>query len=108
MLATRSTSEQRQKTQTFQQTTLRQDQIDYHKCDLCNRLFSRYHNAYKQHVPFCEAQSQAVRDEEAHVLVERYTPTPEPYTQVSSSEDIECELGDGSDIATTDPGVPIF
>ena len=108
MPATRSATERRRKTQTFRKTTLCQDRIDYYKCGSCNRLLSCYHNAYKRHVPFCEARSQAVRDEEAHLLMERYTPTPEPYTQASSSEDSECKLGDGSDMAVTDPGVPIL
>ena len=34
-----------------------------------------------------------MRNQEARVLAERDTPTPEPYTPISSSEEIESELG---------------
>ena len=34
-----------------------------------------------------------MRNEEARVLAERDTPTPEPYTPISSGEEIESELG---------------
>ena len=50
-----------------------------------------------------------MRDEEAQILEERYTPTPEPYTQISSSTEIEFRPGAESDGgAVVDHGMPFF
>ena len=94
MPATRSTTKPQRKTQSFRQASAHQDRDDYHQCSLCGDLFSHYHNAYKRHFRLCEARSQRLRDEEAQTLIERYTPTPEPYTP-APSEDTQFELGAG-------------
>ena len=107
MPATRSTTKRQRKTQNFRQNVVRQDRGDYYQCNLCGGLFSRYHNAHKRHIQLCEVRNQRQRDEEAQMLTERYTPTPEPYTHVSSSEDIE--FGGEFDMGVAmDHGVPIF
>lgn len=109
MPATRSTTRQQRKTQNFRQNIARQDRGDYYKCNSCGNLFSRYHNAHKRHVCVCEAQGQRLRVEEAQMWKERHTPTPEPYTHVSDSEDIEFGLGAGFAMEVAmDHGVPIF
>ena len=93
MPATRSSTKPRRETQTSRQNAMRQDRRDYHKCDTCGGLFSRYRNSHKRHIRVCEARSQDLRAEGARVLAERYTPTPEPYIRVSSSAEMEVELG---------------
>ena len=92
MPATRSTTKRRRETQNSRQNAVRQDRRDYHKCNTCGGLFSRYHNSYKRHTQFCEARDREMRDEEAFRLAERYTPTPEPYIRVPSSMGTEFEL----------------
>ena len=76
----------------FRQDAARQDRGDYYKCDTCGGLFSRYHNAYKQHVQLCKARNRKLRDEEARVFVERYTLTPKPFLHA-------CSLGELSQIS---------
>lgn len=102
MPATRSTTKRQRITQTTRQNTLRQDRHDYYKCGTCGGLFSRYHGAHKRHIQLCETRNQDLRDEEAQTLAERYTPTPEPYTQISSSAEVEFWLG------VNDHGAPDF
>ena len=109
MPATRSATKRQRETQNFRQSAVRQDRGDYYQCDLCGNLFSHYHNAHKRHVRLCEARSKRVRDEEAQRLAERYTPTPEPYTHVSSSEVTEFGLGVEFHMGVAmNPGVPTF
>jgi len=108
MPATRSTARRRE-TQKSRQNVIRQDRGDYYKCNICGGLFSRYHNSYKRHVQLCKAQDQDLGDEEAQAFLERSTPTPQPYTFISSSEGVESELGAGSDVGMdTGYGAPIF
>ena len=100
MPATRSTTKRRREMQNSRQNAVRQDRCDYHKCNTCGRLFSRYHNSHKRHIKLCLAQNQKLRDEEAQILAERCTPTPEPY--ISGGVESEFELG------AKDHGVPVF
>ena len=100
MPATRSTTKRRREMQNSRQNAVRQDRGDYHKCDTCGGLFSRYHNAHKRHSRLCETRNQEMRDEEAFILAERYTPTPEPYIRAPSSMGTEFEL------EASDHGVP--
>ena len=107
MPVTRSTTKQRRETQNFRQNIARQDRGDYYECGSCGGLFSRYHNAHKRHIQLCETRSQRLRDEEAQILAERYTPTPEPYSCVSSSEGTGFEPGVGFSMEVTmDHGAP--
>lgn len=54
-------------------------------------------------------RSQELGAEEARVLAERYTPTPEPYIRVSSNAEVEFELGAEFDIGkAADHGAPVF
>jgi hypothetical protein len=109
MPATRSTTKRQRETQNFRQSIARQNFGDYHKCKSCGGLFSLYHNAHKRHVQLCEARSKRLGDEEAQRLAERYTPTPEPYTHVSSAEDTEIGLGVEFPMEVVmDHGVPVF
>ena len=41
---------------------------------------------YKRHIQVCAARDQKQREEEGKALVERCTPTPEPYIKASSGE----------------------
>jgi hypothetical protein len=106
MPATRSTAKHQRKTQNIRQNIARQDLGNYYRCSLCHGLFSRYHNAHQRHIELCEARTQALKDEEARILEERYTPTPEPYTRLSSSEDFG--FGLEADLDEMNYGVPIF
>src|SRR6266478_5680520 len=89
MPATRSTTKRRRETQNSRQNAVRQDRGDYYKCETCGGLFSRYHSSHKRHIQLCEARNQDLSDKEAQILAARYTPTPEPYTCVSSSTENE-------------------
>lgn len=106
MPATRSTAKQQRKTQNIRQNIARRDQGNYFQCPSCHGLFSRYHNAHKRHIRLCKARDQALKDEEARILEERDTPTPEPYTRVSSSEDLG--FGLEADFDEMDYGVSTF
>ena len=109
MPATRSTTKQRRKTQTSRRNAARQDRRDYHKCDTCGGLFSRYHSAHKRHIKLCGTRNQELRDKEAQLLEERDTPTPEPYTRISGSTEIEFGPGAESDGGVAvDHGMPFF
>lgn len=92
MPATRSTSKRQRETQNSRQTAIRQDRGDYFKCDRCGHLYTRYHNAYKRHIPVCEARSRRQREEAVRTLVERDTPTPEPYSPASGSREVGSEV----------------
>ena len=106
MPATRSTTKRQQRTQNFRQNVVRQDRGDYYQCNLCGGLLSLSQCTQVAHSTL-QGKNKRQRDEEAQMLTERYTPTPKPYTHVSSSEDIE--FGGEFDMGVAmDHGVPIF
>lgn len=109
MPATRSTTKWHRETQNSRQIVARQDRSDYYKCGRCGGLYSRYHNMYKRHIQVCEARGQKQREEMNQTLVERCTPTPEPYIQASGSEEVESELGADFGMETVmNYGAPAF
>ena len=99
MPATRSTTKHRRQTQNSRQDAVQRGQRDLSRCERCGGIFSLYRGSAKRHENVCKRRDEQWRLKEAQIQASRWTPTPQPYTPIASSPEIEFGLEAGvSDI----------
>ena len=82
-------SAKRQSQQTRQRLATHTEK-DFYDCPLCGRLFKRRRGTHKRHIRSCIAKHEARVREDARTRAERVEiPTPDPYTAILTSTEID-------------------
>ena len=103
MLATRSTTKHQRETQNSRKNAVQQGRRGFSRCERCGGLFSLYRGLERHHENACKRREEQQKLKEAQIQAERWTPTPQPYTPMTSSPEskFEPEVGlDITDVAT--------
>jgi len=98
MPVTRSTTKHRRETQNSRRDAIRQGRRGFSRCERCGGLFSLYRGSETRHENACRQREEQRKLREAQIQAERQTPTPQPYTPMASSPEIESEMEAGLEI----------
>jgi len=94
----RSTTKHQRTTQNSRLNAVQQGRRGFGRCEICRRLFSLYRGSKTRHENVCKQREERQKFKAARIQAERRTPTPQPYTPITSSPEVEFEFETRLDI----------